>query len=49
MLRIAAFMAAAIAVPGAAQDFTWHGDLEIARAEAGRTDKPLLLLFRCEP
>ena len=27
----------------------WRDDLEAARAEALREDKPLLAVFRCEP
>jgi hypothetical protein len=27
----------------------WHGDYAAARAEAKRTDKPIFLIFRCEP
>jgi hypothetical protein len=27
----------------------WHSTYETARAEAARTGKPLLVVFRCEP
>lgn len=45
------------AAPAAAQQrpsqfmarYGWHGDLAKARAEAGRTGKPIFLVFRCEP
>lgn len=29
--------------------FGWHTDYAAARAEARRTGKPLLVVFRCEP
>ena len=29
--------------------FGWHTDYAAARAEARRTGKPILLVFRCEP
>jgi hypothetical protein len=29
--------------------FGWHTDYAAAKAEAGRTGKPMLLVFRCEP
>lgn len=29
--------------------FGWHSDHDAARAEARRTGKPILLVFRCEP
>jgi hypothetical protein len=29
--------------------YGWHTDYAAARAEAKRTGKPILLVFRCEP
>jgi hypothetical protein len=29
--------------------FGWHTDYAAAKAEARRTGKPILLVFRCEP
>ena len=29
--------------------FGWHADYDAARAEAKRTGKPIMLVFRCEP
>ena len=29
--------------------YGWHSDYAAARAEARRTGKPILLVFRCEP
>lgn len=29
--------------------FGWHTDYTTARAEARRTGKPIMLVFRCEP
>lgn len=29
--------------------FGWHSDYATARAEARKTGKPILLVFRCEP
>jgi hypothetical protein len=48
----AAFLSLNLLAPLAAQDpatIDWREDLEAARAEALRTDKPLLAVFRCEP
>ena len=33
----------------AAQAFTWMSDLDEATELAAETDKPLLVVFRCEP
>ena len=49
MPRTIPLLALALAMPAAAQDFPWHDNLEVARAQATREGKPLLLLFRCEP
>ena len=37
--------------PGApnAAKFGWHASWEAARAEAKRSGKPLMVVFRCEP
>jgi len=32
-----------------AKKFGWHTDYASAKAEARRTGKPILLIFRCEP
>ena len=29
--------------------FGWHSDFAAAKAEAKRTGKPIMLVFRCEP
>ncbi|MCS7047123.1 MAG: thioredoxin family protein [Gemmataceae bacterium] len=29
--------------------YGWHSSLETARAEAKRTQKPLMIVFRCDP
>ncbi|MCI0702612.1 MAG: thioredoxin family protein [Planctomycetia bacterium] len=29
--------------------YGWHTDYSAARAEAKRTGKPMMLVFRCEP
>ena len=29
--------------------YGWHADYAAAKAEAKRTGKPMLLVFRCEP
>ncbi len=29
--------------------FGWHADYSEAKAEAKRTGKPMMLVFRCEP
>ena len=34
---------------GAAQTFSWMHDLDEARLLASEQDKPLLVVFRCEP
>jgi hypothetical protein len=34
--------------PDAAK-FGWHADYSAAKAEARRTGKPMMLVFRCEP
>jgi hypothetical protein len=39
--------AAAQKVPAA--QFGWHTDYAAARAEARKTGKPIMLVFRCEP
>ena len=35
-------------VSGDGEDFPWLTDLAAARAEAGRSGRPLLVVFRCE-
>jgi hypothetical protein len=35
--------------PGDLKKFGWHDDYASARAEARRTGRPMLLIFRCEP
>lgn len=35
--------------PGELKKFGWRDDYSSARAEARRTGKPLLVIFRCEP
>ncbi len=32
-----------------AAKYGWHSDYATAKAEANRTGKPMLLVFRCEP
>ena len=32
-----------------AKKFGWHSDYATAKAEAKRTGKPMLVVFRCEP
>jgi hypothetical protein len=58
-LIAAAALAAATAVPTvsraqsplkqALQSKGWYSSYEAARAEAKRTGKPLMVVFRCEP
>lgn len=31
------------------EPFPWRSDLDLARLEALRDNKPILLVFRCEP
>lgn len=35
--------------PGELKKYGWHTDYASARAEARRTSKPLMVVFRCEP
>lgn len=35
--------------PGELKKFGWHDDYAAARAEARRTHRPIMLVFRCEP
>jgi hypothetical protein len=43
------FILLATALPLFAQRTTWYTDYPTAKAEAKRTNKPLLVVFRCEP
>jgi hypothetical protein len=47
-LLIVAAHAEAAPKPDAAK-FGWHTDYAAAKAEAKRTGKPMMLVFRCEP
>ena len=52
MLRPAISLAVLLAATAAAQDgdgIAWRTDLEAARADATRTNRPLFVVFRCEP
>jgi hypothetical protein len=51
---LAGFALLCLPHPAGAQDplaakFGWHTDYAAARAEARRTGKPIMLVFRCEP
>jgi hypothetical protein len=35
--------------PSELKKFGWHTDYAAARAEAKRSGKPLMVVFRCEP
>lgn len=41
--------ATALAAKPDAKRFGWHTEYAPAKAEARRTGKPMLLVFRCEP
>ncbi len=47
-LMLIAGSATAAPKPDAAK-YGWHTDYATAKAEANRTGKPMLLVFRCEP
>lgn len=49
LLAVLASVGPAKAAMPDAKEFGWHNDYAAAKAEARRTGKPLLLVFRCEP
>ncbi len=48
-LALAGHGAAQSPIAKLAQANGWHSNYDTARAEAQRTGKPLLVVFRCEP
>jgi hypothetical protein len=53
VLALSVVLLAAGSAPAApkpdATKFGWHTDYNAAKAEARRTGKPMMLVFRCEP
>lgn len=47
-LLVTASAASAAPKPDAAK-YGWYTDFAAAKAEANRTGKPMMLVFRCEP
>ncbi len=45
----ASFAGAQSAASKAATKFGWHSSWETAQAEARKTGKPLMVVFRCDP
>ena len=48
-LALALLPAAAAAADVNPKQFGWHTDYAAAKAEARRTGKPIMLVFRCDP